>query len=242
MFDYRLALFTGVDIPIPELQLAVHQPTIREISMIGEDAFFTGVQLLCVNKDLYIEDKSLLQQTTNFQIFMTMINEKELADKKGMISQVVELLFPGFKISFTPNSMFIGAVVVDENNFETLQAIVEQMFCLNKSTADSPQLNYNPANERARQIAQKLLEGRRKAAALNAAKNKGSMFSQYLSILIVALGSLSPKDAMDLTVYQVHDLVERYSLYLNWDLDARSRLAGGKPDKPAENWMKNIHN
>jgi hypothetical protein len=37
------------------------------------------------------------------------------------------------------------------------------------------------------------------------------------------------------------DLIERYKLYLNWDLDIRSRLAGGKPDSAPEDWMKNIH-
>jgi hypothetical protein len=52
---------------------------------------------------------------------------------------------------------------------------------------------------------------------------------------------MSLKDLCELTMYQMYDLVERYTLYLNWDLDVRSRLAGGKPDKPAENWMKNIH-
>ena len=32
------------------------------------------------------------------------------------------------------------------------------------------------------------------------------------------------------TLYQLYDIMERYSLYLNWDLDVRTRLAGGKPD------------
>ena len=62
----------------------------------------------------------------------------------------------------------------------------------------------------------------------------GSMFSQYLSILTVAIGSMSLKDLCELTMYQMYDLVERYTLYLNWDLDVKSRLAGGKPDKPAD--------
>jgi len=30
-------------------------------------------------------------------------------------------------------------------------------------------------------------------------------------------------------------------LYVNWDLDIRSRLAGGKTEKQPDNWMKNIH-
>jgi hypothetical protein len=43
------------------------------------------------------------------------------------------------------------------------------------------------------------------------------------------------------TVYQLFDLVDRYSLYLNWDIDIRARLAGAQPNSETENWMKNIH-
>ena len=48
-------------------------------------------------------------------------------------------------------------------------------------------------------------------------------------------------EAMNLTMYQLYDLVERYTLYVNWDLDIRQRLAGGKPDSSPDNWMKIIH-
>jgi hypothetical protein len=34
---------------------------------------------------MYIEDKSLLNNTSNFQIFMTMMNEKAVADKKDAV-------------------------------------------------------------------------------------------------------------------------------------------------------------
>ena len=105
MFDYKLALATGVDIPIPELQTIIHQPDITEISMIGEKDFFTGIQLLCLNKKMYIEDENLLQQTTNFQIFMTIVNEKQVADKKAAVLQVFTLLFPKAKVIFTPRTI-----------------------------------------------------------------------------------------------------------------------------------------
>lgn len=243
MFDYRLALATGVDIPMPELQLTLHQPTIREISMIGEEDFFMGIQLLCLNKTMYLEDESLLQQTTNFQIFMTMMNEKELVSRKETVLQVLALIIPQAKVMVTPNSLFLsfqGAqVMIDDGNFEAFQKLLREIFCLNK---ESDQQVYNPANKKAKEIADKIMAGRRKVAAINAEKNKGSMLGQYLSVLTVALGSMSLQDCCQLTMYQLYDLVERYSLYLNWDLDIKSRLAGGKPDKPAENWMKNIHN
>lgn len=241
MFDYRLALATGVDIPIPELQMVVHQPSIIEISMIGEQDFFTGIQLLCINKSMYIEDKSLLEQTTNFQIFMTMINEKQLADKKLAVSQVLTLLFPTAKVNFTPRSILLncgeGFVTIDEGNFEILQQLFQEMFCLSKTD----QGTFNPADKKAREIAEKLMKARQKVAATKAKEQSGSMFGQYLSILTIGTGAMSLHDCAKLTMYQLYDLVERYTLYVNWDLDVRSRLAGGKPEGTVENWMKNIH-
>lgn len=241
MFDYRLALMTGVDIPIPELQLVIHQPTIKEISMVGEQDFFIGIQILCINKNTYIQDESLLANTTNFQIFMAMVNEKEMADKKAAVLQVLTLLFPQFKIIFTPRSMMLSQgevnVIIDEGNFEILQEILIQQFCLK----GSDQEQFNPQSKKAREIAQKLMKARQKVAALKAQENSGSMFSQYLSTLTVGLHSMSLKDCMELTMYQLYDLIERYSLYLNWDIDIRSRMAGAKVDKPVENWMKQIH-
>jgi len=50
--DIRLALLAGADIPIPELQVAIHQPRIKEIALIGETDFFTGIQCLNINKSM----------------------------------------------------------------------------------------------------------------------------------------------------------------------------------------------
>lgn len=240
MFDYNLALISGIDIPIPELETVLHQPSIKEISLIGEQTFLTGVQLLCINKTMYIEDESLLSNTTNFQIFMTMVSEKQLADKKEAIIQLLQLLFPGSSITFTPRSLMLisngKSVMIDESNFELLQTIVNDMFCL-KNTDQS---TFNPANKKAKEIADKLMRARQRVAAQQSGSG-GSMFGQYLSIITVGVASMSLKEALDLTMYQLYDLIERYTLYINWDLDIRSRLAGAKEDKPVDNWMKQIH-
>ena len=240
MFDYRLALMTGVDIPIPELQVTIHQPTIKEISMIGEQDFFIGIQMLCIDKKMYIEDENLLDNTTNFQIFTAMLNEQQMADKKQAVQQVLTLLFPQTKIIFTPRSILLNInqenIIIDEGNFEQLQDVLIQQFCLQ----GSGQEQYNPKDKKAREIAQKLMKARQKVAKLKATENSGSMFTQYLSVLTIGT-SLTLKDAMELTMYQLYDLIERYSMYLNWDIDIRSRMAGAKVDKPVENWMKQIH-
>ena len=240
--DLRLALMSGIDIPIPECQLVLHQPTIKEIAYIGEKNFFVGVQCLNIRKSMISQGESLLADTNNFQIFMTVMAEPSEVEKKEAVKQVLQLLFPSYKVSFTPRSLlFVGTeltATVDEMNFDALQQVVRQALCVNSGPMD--QQTFNPANEKAREIAEKLMRGRQRVAALKGEDN-ASIFAQYLSILTVGLESMSLQDCLNLTMYQLFDLMERYSLYVNWDIDIRSRLAGGKPDTKPDNWMKNIH-
>ena len=240
--DIRLALMTGVDIPIPSCRLVVHQPSIKEISMIGETDFFVAAQCLTIEKSMHIKDESLLSTTSNFQIFMTIMTEQEQKDKKKNTLALLELIFPNDKIVFTPRALLINRkdenIIIDENNFEDLQEVFQQMFCLSAAGQQA----FNPANEAARKIAEKLMRGRQRVAAQRQAEEggNGSILSQYLSVISVAL-HIPLQQVAELTMYQLYDLIERYSLYTNWDLDIRSRLAGGKPESKPDNWMKIIH-
>ena len=239
--DTRLALTCGTDYPVPECQLIVHQPRINEIALIGESDFFSGIQCLCLNKTMFVKDESLLENTNNFQIFMTIIQEKETADKKVAVQQVCTLLFPKHKVLFTPRAMILNgdndSIIIDETNFEFLQQALTNICCLKTGPMD--QQSFNPANTKAREIAEKLMRGRQRVAAQKGESNI-SIFSQYLSILTIGLG-ISLQEMTNLTMFQLYDLVERYMLYINWDMDIRCRLAGGKPEGQADNWMKNIH-
>lgn len=209
--DIRLLLMTGGDIPIPSLTTTIHQPTIREIAMIGEKDFFIGAQLLCVDKNFYIQDKNMLSQTNNFQIFMTVLSNKEEVSKKMAALQVLTLLFPKHKINLTPRALMLmegeNSIVIDENNFEDLQAVLRSVFCLAQSMQDT----FNPANEAARKIAEKLMRGRQRVAAQKGETN-ASVFTQYLSMLTVGLNSMSLHDLINLTMFQLYDLIERYML------------------------------
>lgn len=240
--DIRLALMCGTDIPVPECQLEVHQPRINEIALIGEQEFFLGVQSFCIRKSMVIQDESLLRNTNNFQILQTVINSQEGAEKKIAIQQICTLFFPKYKVNFTPRSIiFLGGeqpITIDENNFDFLQEAISSICCLKSGPQD--QQTFNPADKRAAEIAQKLMRGRQRVAEQKG-ENNASIFSQYVSTLTIGLSSMSLKDAMDLTIFQLYDLVERYMLYVNWDMDIKSRLAGGKPDSQPDNWMKNIH-
>ena len=240
--DIRLALMCGTDIPIPELQTTIHQPTIKEISYIGEQEFFIGLQTLSINKNMLAQGNSVLESTTNFQIFMTIMKEQETKDKKDAVINLFQLIFPGSQVIFTPMSILFNKegqqTLVDENNFDILQEMIKQIFCVNSGPMD--QSTFNPADQKAKEIAEKLMRGRQRVAEQKGETNN-SAFGRYLSILTIGLNAMPLSEAMNLTMYQMYDLVERYTLYLNWDLDIRTRLAGGKPDSKPDDWMKNIH-
>ena len=240
--DRRLTLMCGTDYPVAECQITIHQPRIKEIALIGEQDFFSGVQCLCLNKSMFVKDESLLADTNNFQIFMTIMQEKEAVDKKIAVQQVCTLLFPKHKLMLTQRSVILSGdgqtIQIDESNFEFLQEAISNICCLKTGPMD--QQAFNPANAKAKEIAEKLMRGRQRVAAEKGQSNS-SIFSQYLSMLTVGLHSMSLQDTMDLTMFQLYDLVERYMLYINWDMDVRCRLAGGKPDSQPDNWMKNIH-
>lgn len=239
--DTRLAMICGTDIPVPSCQLVLHQPTLEEISFIGESDFFSGAQTLCLHKTMFIEDKVLLMTTTNFQIFMMIMSEKEAKEKKEAVKQVLTLLLPNYQILFTPNSLVFKkddvTILIDEDNFEDLQKALRAIFCMEDGPMD--QQTFNPINDRAKQIADKIMKGRKKVAELKGNSNI-SVFTQYISMLTIGL-HISMLELKKLTMFQLYDLVERFMLYINWDIDLRSRLAGAKPDEHPENWMKNIH-
>ena len=239
--DVRLALMAGTDIPVPECQLIVHQPTITEISFVGEENFFVGVQTLCLNKTMFIQDESVLEQVNNFQIFMTVINDKSTADKKEAVKQVLKLILPKYQVMMTPKSIVVNeegaSHMIDEDNFEAFQEALKLIFCA--KTGPMNQQAFNPANAKAKEIADKLMRGRQRVAQQKGELNV-SVFSQYLSILTIGL-HIPITELLKTTMFQLYDLMERYTLYIDWDIDIRSRLAGGKPENQPENWMKNIH-
>lgn len=238
--DYFLSLNIGSDIPIEECGLVVHQPTLEEIAFLGEHKFFSCISLITLTKEKLTQDKTLLSQFSNFQIFMKILGEKENADQKADIISFLMLLFPKYKIFFTPRSIMLnhedGSHIIDEKNFNTFQEAIK--FIFNMGNKDKEQI-YNPANKRAEEIAQKIYKGRQKVAQLKASE-KGSAIGRFVSILSIGL-HIPISEFKKYTLFQIYDSMERFGLYIGWDLDVRAKMAGATGTKPVDDWMKNLY-
>lgn len=236
----------GIDIPIPELQLTIHVPVIKEIALMGETKFFMAVQYLCLDKESLIQDETLLSSLTNFQVLMKVLEQSQDKDKKNAVIMLLTLLFPDYIPVITRNSIILTKqgenqpLLIDDNNFDIFQSVLKEILCVS-SLFQGNNVIYNPANDRAKEIAEKLMRGRRKVAEIKSKGNNESVLTRYISILTIGSNTMSLEDCLNLNMFQIFDLMERYNAFIEWDVDLRVRLAGGKPDKPVESWMRDIH-
>ena len=239
------ALATGIDIVIPECQLILHQPTLLEISYLGREKFMSGIYALNISKEsIKFEDEIDLSEVSNFQLFMMVMEDERTLDKKQAVQEVLSLIFPKYKISFTPRSLMfyqqeIGMITVDDSNFNALQEIISIAFCLNRGKDEEFKYNVRESDKRAKEIADKLKRGRERVAEIKS-KEAGDFILNYISILSVGLG-IPMAQFKDYTLFMLCDQVERFGMYKSWDIDIKSRLAGAKIDHEPPDWMANIH-
>ena len=244
-----LSLLAKNDIPFISAELNIHQPSLKELGLIGEEAFFIGAQFLTINKDVVkgVAEEEL-EKISNFDIILQLINDPGPESKynKTCAESLLTLLFPDYQILFLPTMIaFVKDGknhILNEKNFDEFQQIIKQMFCLD-NLSGRPAQEYDPANKHAELIANKIKAGRKKLAEIKAQQNHGqkiTILSRYLSIL--AVGEQKDLNALlQYSVYQLFDEFNRFSLREQSDFYLEAKMAGAKDLQEVDNWMKDIH-
>ena len=246
-----LTLISGIDVPIPEIGVNIHQPTIREIAYIGEKSFYEAAQTMIIQKEDFInglenitqEDKIALSQMSNFEIFLKLVEANPLSNTK--VQMLLSLLFPNFNSSIEERFIFLvnpkeqKNILINDSNFEILQEVITTILCLQSGNTKE---EFNPQGDRAREIAEKIKRGRERAARLKGEKRQQSNFlSKYISGLGIWTNTLNIHNVLDLTLYQLLNQLERYGLYTQYNISIQAKMAGAK-DVEDVDWLKDIEN
>ena len=214
--DNELLLLSGNDIPFIEAQVTIHQPTIKEIAYIGEEAFFTGCELINFSKNILPEqDKVNLEDKTNFDILIAILRERNavMQRNRNCVEMVLALIFPWYTIDIISDAIVLEKEeerhLINNDNFETFKTIFNMMFSFSKDESR----DYNPSGEVAKRIAEKLKQRHQKLVELKEGKKKIDILSRYVSIL--AVGEHKDMNSLlNLSVYQLFDEFERFK----WNL------------------------
>ena len=240
----ELLLLSGNDLPFPQAQLTIHQPRLKEIAYITQKQFWPGCEILKFNKENLIDqDKIDLSNTSNFNIIMMIIQEKNLQAYQAKLNvlSLLALLFPTKEILLGKGAIQLrdnqtGEVnEINEDNFEAFKEIIITMFCL----TNKENKQYNPSGQLAQKIADKIKKGRQKKAKL-APDSKIAILSRYVSILAVG-EKKNINDLMNYTIYQLMDEFNRFELKLRYDSWQRFKAAGCSGMDDPEDWLKDIH-
>ena len=241
--DNELLLLSGNDIPFIEAQVTIHQPTIKEIAYIGEEAFFTGCELINFSKNILPEqDKTNLEDKTNFDILIAILRERNavMQRNRNCVEMVLALIFPWYTINISKDGIVLEKEeerhLINNDNFETFKTVFNMMFSFSRDETR----DYNPSGDLAKQLAEKFKKRHQKLAELKEGKKKIDILSRYVSILAVGehkdINSL-----LNLSVYQLFDEFERFKLKMSYDIYFQAKMAGAKDLKEVEDWMKDIH-
>ena len=239
-----LLLLSGNDIPFVPAQITIHQPTIKEIAYLGEEAFFTGCQLLNFSKNLLSEeDKLNLENTSNFDILIAILREQNAVMQKNRncVDMVLALIFPEYEISFEKDCIKLKKEneehKIDNSNYEEFKSVIGSVFSFGNSKDSKP--DFNPSGDLAKKIAEKLNKRHQKLAEVKPTQ-KVDILSRYVSILSV--GEQKDMNALlNYTTYQLFDEFKRYELKMGHDIYVQAKMAGAKDLKEVEDWMQDIH-
>ena len=246
-----LTLISGIDVPIPEIGVNIHQPTIREIAYIGEKSFYEAAQTIIIQKEDFInglenitqEDKTALSLMSNFEIFLKLVEANPLSSTK--VQMLLSLLFPDFNSSIEERFIYLvnpkeqKNILINDSTFEILQEVITTILCLQSGNTKE---EFNPQGDRAREIAEKIKRGRERAARLKGEKKQQSNFlSKYISGLGIGTNTLNIHNVLDLTLYQLLNQIERYGLYTQYNISMQAKMAGAK-DVEDVDWLKDIEN
>ena len=248
----ELTLQAGIDIPFSEAQLVIHPPTIREIGYIGEEAFFTGSQILSFSKDLLADmDKINLGNRSDFEIFMSILNDGSDMTKstRENIFSVLLLMFPTYDMKILPQGIAFTNLMDDdktphfisEMNFDLFKEYVQEILCSNILKGKKGESDYNPDGALASKIAEKLKKAKMLKAKKDGDDKKSlSLLSRYVSILSVGLKK-DKNQILDYTVFQLFDEFKRFELKESNDMYWQAKIAGATGMQEVDNWMDDIH-
>jgi len=240
-----LNLMTGTDILIDNYSVKIHQPSMKEISIIGEERFFKSLNLFIVeyddlkqnliddlvtnNGDIGEEDLDTIKNFNDLDILLLLCRSDE--ETTRILSDMFNLIFKDYKFEFLKTELTMtitdteGAIVtMDIDLFNNIKNIISQIFIFNKLFDKD---KYNPANDRAKEIIKKLEKSKKKIEAQNDSPNKAdSFFANLISILGVTGQNVN--EISNLTIYQLYNQFERYNLYMQYNQSLQAAIAGAK--------------
>ena len=246
-------ILSGQPLPIESANIFVTQPKVKDIVLFGEEDFLATVQLLTNMEqftDMVKKGNFNLEVISDFQLLLMIISQDPTV--KNMTMNLFNLIFPDYEIEITENSIdfLLGQEKEEKHvigrlhpfNFQEFQNILNDAFIPQVDNEREP--DYNPANDMAKEIAEKIKRGREKVHALQAeSESPHSIFCNYCSILSIGM-NMDVNIFFNYTPFQLYDSHRRYFEKVKHDFYMRVStmplMDTSKMDEPSD-WYRTLY-
>lgn len=255
-----LTLMSGADIILDKPAVRIHQPTIKEIALIGEGKFFQSMNIFYIDstpfnsfvrelEDVSDEDKNdlILNATAyDYLLFLMQITSMSESDNfttaTALANTFFQCILKDYKFVFNSEEsiMFLlsenlsDSIVVDRDLFIRFRDISIQIFLLNKFFAD---VKTEPLSPAAQKIADKMAATEKKIKEM---KSGGVEDDSQIARILSVLGVTKELSYLNnLTIYQLFNQFERFNLFTNYDQSLKASFAGASNIELVD-WYKKI--
>jgi hypothetical protein len=127
--------------------------------------------------------------------------------------------------------------VVNHENYNELADLIRYQNCVKMPKADS----YNPKDEKARQIIEKLKKGKEQVEKAKQKKGSGDNidFESVVSAVSTKSNSINKLNVWDLTIYQLYDEFKRLEMITGYDTSILAML-NGADIKDLKHWSSKM--
>lgn len=209
---------SGQPVPVKNCNILITQPKVKEILLFGEEEFLTTVFIFS-HPDTFLKTirkgNPQLDHLSDFQLLIVVLSQNE--ELKNQFEGFCELVFPNYAIEVTSGSIDFKNKEDEEENLELIlgqinpfnfQDFQETLSFIFESQVGKEK-EYNPANAKAKEIADKLKRGRERIAQQNPNKVQ-SMLANYASVLSIGM-RVSIDVFFNYTIFQLYDAYIRYN-------------------------------
>lgn len=252
---------------VPNCNIVVEQPKVKDILIFGETNFFTMLELFS-NIDKFFEplkeENPQFAELNTFQMLLEFLQVPESKQLKDDLIIFFSLICPLYTIQFDKTGIKF-LVHDEEKNKDLVRGMLNQMtykdfgqtikelFSAETALAsDGLDYNVDENNPQAVALAKQLREGREKAARFKGershTKEKSSVIGNMCSILSVAFGQTI--DAfLNLTLFQLFNTFHRWTLKRQYDMYEQGVLLNPwvskddiKEDDVPKDWTSDFYN
>ena len=213
--DIEFKLLSGIPVEIETVGY-IHSLVLKQITQIGYSIYNLYISALCFNMNDIKDQLGDIKNIDEISCFDVIFRQCSVDENyKDIILDGLSLFF-NEKVNYVKDYdvFYLGKLeegrFINRDNYELIKKILKLQNCIQEPKEE---MDYNPANERARALIEKIKENRKNAPKV---QNESNSTLQSIISGVAWKSHVGIYSVWDLTIYQLYDAYYRLEIIDNY--------------------------